>query len=96
MYNKRRAYAEKREAQLNEWSAQLELLKAKAVVAKADLKIEYGDTINLLQHRAEEAKDGLQALRSAGDEAWGDLKGGMERMFSEGRTAYHQALSRFK
>ena len=41
MHDKRKAYEEKLDAQLKEWSAQIALLKAKADNAKADAKIEY-------------------------------------------------------
>ena len=49
MKDKRKAYEEKLDAQLHEWSAQIELLKAKADNAKADAKIEYFKAIETLQ-----------------------------------------------
>ena len=39
MKDKRKAYEEKFDAQLKEWSAQIALLKAKADKARADVKI---------------------------------------------------------
>ncbi len=96
MKDKRKAYEEKLDAQLKEWSAQISLLKAKADNAKADAKIEYYKTIDALQGKQKEAKTKLQELKTAGDEAWEDLKTGAEKVWAEVKTAYHDASSRFK
>jgi hypothetical protein len=94
--NKRKAYEEKLDAQLKEWSAQIVLLKAKADNAGADAKIEYYKTIDALQGRQNDARVKLQELKIAGDEAWEDLKTGAEKAWAEVKTAYHDASSRFK
>ena len=96
MKDKRRAYEEKLDAQLREWSAQNALLKAKADKAKADVKIDYYKTIDTLQSKQDEARTKLQELKTAGDEAWEDLKTGAEKVWSEVKIAYHEATSRFK
>jgi len=96
MKDKRKAYEEKLDAQLKEWSAQIALLKAKADNAKADAKIEYHKTIDSLQRKQNEAKTKLQELKTAGDEAWGDLKTGAEKAWAEVKTAFRDATSRFK
>jgi hypothetical protein len=96
MKDKRKAYEEKLDAQLKEWSAQISLLKAKADNAKADVKIEYYKTIESLQGKQNEAKTKLQELKTAGDEAWEDIKTGAEKVWAEAKTAYHDASSRFK
>jgi hypothetical protein len=96
MKEKRKAYEEKLDAQLKEWSAQIALLKAKADNAKADVKIDYYKTIDAVQRKQEEARTKLQELKAAGDEAWEDVKKGAEKAWSEVKTAYHDAKSRFK
>ena len=52
MNDKRKAYEEKIDAQLEEWNAQIALLKAKAEKGKAEAKIEYFKTIEALQQQA--------------------------------------------
>ena len=94
--DKRKAYEEKLDAQLDEWKAQIALLKAKADKAKAEVKSDYNNTIDNLQHKQDEARTKLQELKSAGDEAWEDIKTGAEKAWSEVKTAYHEAISRFK
>ena len=96
MKDKRKAYEEKLDAQLKEWNAQIALLKAKAENAKADAKIDYYKTIEALEHKQDEAKTKLQELKTAGDEAWEDVKAGAEKVWAEVKTAYHDAISRFK
>lgn len=96
MKEKRKAYEEKLDAQLKEWSAQIALLKAKADNAKADAKIEYYKIIETLQGRQNDAREKLRELKAAGDEAWEDLKTGAEKVWAEVKTAYHDASSRFK
>lgn len=96
MKNKRKAYEEKLDAQLQEWSAKIVLLKAKAENAKADAKIGYYKTIDALEHKQNEAKTKLQELKTAGDEAWEAVKAGAEKAWTEVNTAYHDAASKFK
>lgn len=96
MKDKRKAYEEKLDAQLKEWSAEIALLKAKADNAKADARIEYIKTIDALQRKQNEAATKLRELKAAGDEAWEDLKTGAEKAWADVKTAYHDASSRFK
>ena len=96
MNDKRKAYEEKLDAQLKEWSAQIALLKAKADGARADLKIDYYKTIEALQRKNDEARKKLQELKTAGDGAWEDLTIGAEKAWSEVKAAFHEATSRFK
>ena len=96
MKDKRKAYEEKIDAQLEEWNAQIALLKARADKARAEAKIEYNKTIEALQRRQDEARAKLHELKTAGDEAWEDLKTGAEKAWAEVKTAFHDAASKFK
>ena len=73
MSDKRKAYEEKFDAQLKEWSAEIVLLSAKADKAKAEAKIEYYKTIETLQGKQETAKKKLHELKTAGDDAWENI-----------------------
>jgi multidrug resistance efflux pump len=96
MKDLRKAYEEKLDAQLEEWNAQIALLKARADKAKAEAKIEYYNTIESLQNKKDEAGAKLDVLKTAGDEAWEDLKIGAEKPWNEVKTAFHDAISKFK
>lgn len=94
--DKRKAYEEKLAAQLEEWNAQLALLKGKANKATAGAKIEYGKITESLQHKHDEAGAKLKELMAASDEAWESLKAGAESAWSEVKAAFHSATSKFK
>ena len=96
MKDKRKVYEDKLDAQLEEWSVQIALLKARADKAKADAKIEYYKTIDTLQHKQTEAGTRLHELKNAGDDAWEDLKTGAEKAWDEVKAAFHSAASKFK
>jgi hypothetical protein len=96
MNDKRKAYEEKRDAQLKELNAQIALLKAKAENAKADAKIDYYKTIDALEHKEEKARVKLQELKTAGDEEWEEQKTGAEKVLDAFQTAFHGAAEMFK
>jgi hypothetical protein len=96
MMDKRKAYEEKYDAQLKEWSAEIALLNAKADKAKAEAKIEYYKMIETLQGKQDAARTKFQELRTASDDAWEDLKTGAENVWTEVKTAFQGAASRFK
>ena len=96
MKDKRKAYEEKLDAQLKEWSAQIALLKARAAKATSEVKIEYNKTIEALQLKQDEVRAKLRELKSAGDDAWEDVKAGAEKAWAEVKTAFHSAGSKFK
>ncbi|AGF77556.1 hypothetical protein UWK_00982 [Desulfocapsa sulfexigens DSM 10523] len=96
MMEKRKAYEEKLDAQLKEWNAEIDLLKAKVENVNADLKVEYATKIEALQHKRDIARAKLHELKAAGDEAWEDLKTGAEKAWSEVKTAFHDAAAKFK
>jgi hypothetical protein len=96
MTDKRKAYEEKFDAQLKGWSAEIALLNAKADKAKAEVKIEYYKIIETLHGKQDTAKMKLQELRTAGDDAWENLKTGAENVWTEVNSAFQSAATRFK
>lgn len=96
MGDKRKAYEERLDAQLKEWSAQMALFKAKAGRTKAEMKIEYEKAVESLQQKHDEAGIKLRELKASGDEAWEDVKAGLEKAWTEVKTAFHEATSKFK
>ena len=96
MRDKRKAYEEKFDAQLKEWSAEIALLNARADKAKAETKIEYYKMIETLQGKQDSARLTLQQLRTAGDDEWEDLKTGAENVWTEVKSAFERAAVKFK
>ena len=96
MRDKRKAYEEKFDAQLKEWSAEIALLNARADKAKAETKIEYYKMIETLQGKQDSARLKLQQLRTAGDDEWENLKRGAENVWTEVKSAFERAAVKFK
>jgi hypothetical protein len=96
MRDKRKAYEEKFDVQLKEWSAEIALLNAKADKSIAVAKVEYYKTIETLQGKQDTARMKLQELSAAGDDAWEDLKTGAENVWTEVKTAFQGAATKFK
>lgn len=93
---KKRVYVEKAEAEVKEWAATVELLKAKANKSRTEVKARYLKDIELLQGMQEDAIQKLQELKGSGDEAWTDLKGGLDRALGELKQSVKNAISRFR
>ena len=90
------AYEKKLQAQLDEWSAEIDRLKAKADKAEADAQLDYYKKIEELRVLQEQARDKLVELEAATDEAWEDLKAGIESAWDSLSVAVRSAVSRFK
>jgi predicted RNase H-like nuclease (RuvC/YqgF family) len=90
------AYEQKLEAQLDEWSAEIDKLKAKADSADADAQLEYYKKIEELRSMQEAATNKLTELKEAGDDAWEDLKAGIDSAWDSLGNALKTAASRFK
>jgi len=96
MDEKRKAFYEKLDTQLAEWSLQIDRLKVMGASAEAKFTSDCGKTLEALQHRHAEALGKLAELKAAGDEAWDGLVAGLEKILAEGTAAYHAVVSNKK
>lgn len=87
-------YQEKFQAQLNEWNAQIDVLKAQRDKAEADSKIIYEKHIEDLQVQYEIAQGKLKELQSSSEAAWEDLKLGAENAWESMSKAIKNATAR--
>jgi len=94
--DKRAAYIEKIKAKLDELNAGIDVLEARGRDAQADMRIKIDEELGTLKQRREEAKAHLENLRNAGDEAWEDMKDGVELAWSSLGEAVKSAVARFK
>lgn len=92
----REAYEKKLEAQLDEWKLEIDKLKAKVDKAGAEGQIEYYKKIEELREKQYAAREKLRELKDAGEDAWEDLKAGLERAAGSLGDAVKSAFSRFK
>lgn len=90
------AYKKKLEAQFDEWKVEIDKLKAKANKADADAQIKYHKQIENIKTKQEAVQEKLVALKDSGDEAWEDLKAGLDNAMKNLGDAIETATSRFK
>lgn len=90
------AYLQKIEAQLEDWKSEIDKMKAKADKADADMKLEYYEKIEELRTKQQAAQEKFTELKNAGEDAWEDLKAGVELAGVSLREALESASSRFQ
>jgi len=90
------AYKKKLEAQFDEWKVEIDKLKAKAEKAEADAQIKYHKQIENIRAKQEAVQEKLVELKDSRDEAWEDLKAGLDNAMKNLGDAIKTATSRFK
>lgn len=83
----RQAYVDKMNGHLKEWTAKFEVLKAKGSVMAADVKIEYNKKIEDWQKKELDLHKNLDELCTAGLDRFETMKSGIERTWTELKTA---------
>jgi hypothetical protein len=96
MDEKRKAFYEKVDTQLVEWSAQIDRLKVMGASAEAKFTDDCGKTLEVLQHCHARAMGKLTELKDGSEDAWNELVAGLEKILAEGTAAYHAVVSRKK
>jgi hypothetical protein len=95
MTNEKEAYRKKMEAQIDEWRAEWEVLRARAKKLEADGRMEAETWLQDLNRKKALAEARLAEFRKAGDAAWSDLRGGLDRAIAELGEAVRSAASKF-
>lgn len=89
-------YQQKKQAQLDEWKAEVDKLKAKASGASADAQLELNEEIEALEGKIEEGKTKLAEVADAGEDAWESIKDGAESAWDSMKSAFSDAAAKFK
>lgn len=89
-------YIRKMQAKLDDWSAEIDALSAKAGKVTAGLRLEYTDQIESLRAKQTVARKKLRVVQQAGESAWEELKSGVEQAWTAMGEAIDSAKSRFK
>lgn len=94
--NDKELYQQKFQAQLNEWRAEIDKLKAKAAEATSDAQLALNRHIEELEALSQNATAKLAELSSAGEEAWDSVKKGAESAWDTLKTSFSDAAAKFK
>lgn len=96
------AYLDRVEAQIKEWDADFEKMKAKAQIASAEARIEYYNKLEGLKARSEQFKTEFKSFKECSSEAFDELKLGLDKAydemsstFSDFKETLNQAMSKF-
>ena len=90
------AYKQKREAQLKEWGAQINLMEAKLENMGADLKVKRAEQIQALRAKQHSASEKMQELGKASGEAWEQVKVTADKVWDDLKSGVADAHSKFK
>jgi len=93
--NEKKAYEQKQQAQLDEWTAEIDKLKAKAEHAKADAKIQLMEDIKEAEAMQAKVENQLEELRDSTDDAWTDIKHGLDDAARSLGSSLRSAAGRF-
>lgn len=91
----KKAYEQKMDAQIKEWEAKIDVLKAKAEKAGADQKVKYYENIESLKAKKKTVEDKLNQLKSSSEMAWEEFKGGVEKAWDDLKEAVEKAGKKF-
>ncbi len=96
MSEKRDAYVAKMKAKLDRWNGKIDKLEKKAGQLGTDAKAGLQNQIDGLKTKQTEVKDKIDGLRSAGEDAWKDLRAGVDSSWKALSKAGHSAIASFK
>ena len=94
--NEKELYRRKRQAQLDEWKADVAKLRARAAGAKAGAQIEANKHLVELDNRLHEAGARLSELAAAGEEAWDTARKNVETTWDALKAGVTAAAAKFK
>lgn len=89
------AYKAKIRAQLDEWKAEADKLRARIKKKQADGKIDSSNYLDELKIKQQEARAKLKQLEDSGEDAWDDIKSGLEKATAELKESFKKARSKF-
>jgi hypothetical protein len=90
------AYKQKIEAELELAQAKLDQFKAQAKISTADARIKYAKHVDEIEHRVGATKAKLKELGEASEDAWEQLKDGVESAWGALSVAMRNAAAKFK
>ncbi|MBX3630172.1 MAG: coiled coil domain-containing protein [Nitrosomonas sp.] len=96
MDSNREAYIKKAEAQLKEWEAQIDLLKAKGKNLAADGRLEFNKQIEEIDKKRAELSNYLDQLADKSEDLWEDIKDEAEEKWQVVSNNFSDFFSKFK
>jgi hypothetical protein len=90
------AYKQKIEAELELAQAKFAEIKAKAKLSTADARIKHANQVSEIEQKVDATKAKLKELGQASEDAWEQLKDGVESAWGALSAAIRNAAAKFK
>ncbi len=94
--NDKELYQQKMQAQLDEWKAEVDKLRAKASGASADAQLQLNKQIGVLGSKIDEGQAKLAELRNTSADAWDSIKGGVDSAWVSMKSAFSDAAAKVR
>ncbi len=95
MGGERDAYVEKLKTKIDEWNAEIDKLQTQADQAQADARVAYQKHMVELKSKRQVLQEKMAELHQAGENAWEDVKKGVETAKKILSESVQTAKSRF-
>lgn len=89
------AYKQKRAAQLHEWSAQIDLLEAKAANVGADVEVKRAEELQELREKLHSASQKMKEFEKTSGDAWDEVKKTADIIWDDLKAGVAAAHSKF-
>lgn len=89
-------YVAKMKKQLDEWSAEMDVLEAKAQKTKENAKEKYQEQLIALRTKRQEGETKLEAIKSATEDSWEQLKAETENVWEAFKDSANAFKAHFK
>ncbi|RUO65434.1 hypothetical protein SAMN06297229_1161 [Pseudidiomarina planktonica] len=86
--SEKKAFERKVEGQLEEWEAELDKMKAKAKQSSGEAEIKSKEKARDLEHRIEEGRRKLDALKQAGADGWQNVEKEIKSSWKDFKTNF--------
>lgn len=93
---KRDAYVQKLHTKIDEWNREIDRLSSKANEVEADARSEYRKQVDALKQKRRDIEEKIKHLNRSGEEAWEDIKSGLDMAWDAMNQAIQSATSRFR
>ncbi|PWQ93826.1 hypothetical protein [Leucothrix arctica] len=94
--NTKEDYQQKIQAELELTQVKITELKARAKLASADERVSYKEHIHDMEQKLATTKTKLKVFSEAGDEAWEELKSGVDTAWKSFSASVQKASDKFK
>ena len=89
-------YVARMKRELDEWSAEMDALEARAHEAREDAKVKYQEQLSALHTKRLEGEKRLQAIKAATGDSWEQLKADSDNVWEAFKDSVRAFKAHFK